>query len=82
MLRRPLLVIDHVLTVDITGLVRKLVGGIQKYRLLWQALPSLFPSFALFSLRPPPPLLTPATDAAYAANCEHCRETGHQPTQC
>ena len=82
MLRRPLLVIGHVLTVDIIGLVRKLVGGIQKHRLLQQALPSLFSSFALFSLPLPlPSLFSPATHATYAENGKHCRETDHQPTQ-
>ena len=49
MLRSALLVIGHVLTVDAIGLVQKMVGGIQKHRLLLQTLPSLFPSFALFS---------------------------------
>ena len=34
MLRSPLLVIGHVLTVDVIGLVQKMVGGIQKHRLL------------------------------------------------
>jgi len=48
-----LLVIDHVLTVDIIGLVEKMVGGIQKHQLLWQTLPSLFPSFTLSPLPPP-----------------------------
>ena len=67
MLRRPLLVIGHVLTVDIIGLVRKLVGGIQKHRLLQQALPSLFPSFALFSL--PLPLPSPF----FACNTRYIR---------
>ena len=33
-LRSPLIVIGHVSTVDIIGLVRKLVGRIQKHRLL------------------------------------------------
>ena len=50
MLRSALLVIGHVLTVDVIGLVQKMVGGIQKHRLLLQTLPSLFPSFALYSL--------------------------------
>ena len=49
MLRSALLVIGHVLTADVIGLVEKMVGGIQTHRLLQQALPSLFP-FALFSL--------------------------------
>ena len=58
MLRSALLVIGHVLTVDVIGFVQKMVGEIQKHRLLLQTLPSLFPSFALFSLTPPPlPLL-------------------------
>ena len=34
MLTRALLVIGHVLTVDVIGLVQKTVGGIQKYWLL------------------------------------------------
>ena len=55
MLRGALLVIGHVLTVDIIGLVQKMEGGIQKHLLLKQALPSLFSSFALFSLSLPPP---------------------------
>ena len=68
MLRSALLVIGHVLTVDAIGLVQKMVGGIQKHRLLLQTLPSLFPSFALFSFPPPPqphppPLFAPATQA-------------------
>ena len=67
MLRSPLLVISHVLTVEVIGLVHKTVGGIQKHRLLWQALPSLSPSFALFSLalsflRPPRRLYFPDSD--------------------
>ena len=41
-----ILVIGHVLTVAVIGLVWKLVGGIQKQRLFLQTLPSLFP-FAL-----------------------------------
>ena len=41
-----ILVIGHVLTVAVIGLVWKLVGGIQKQRLFLQSLPSLFP-FAL-----------------------------------
>ena len=43
-----ILVIGHVLTVAVIGLVWKLVGGIQKHRLfsVLQTLPSLFP-FAL-----------------------------------
>ena len=57
MLRGALLVIGLVLTVDIIGLVQKMVDGIQKHRLLKQALPSLFSSFELFSLPLPPPLL-------------------------
>ena len=57
MLRSVLLVIGHALTVDVIGLVQKMVGGIQKYRLLYQALPSLFPSLVLFSLPLPLPLL-------------------------
>ena len=54
----PLLVIGHVFTVVVIGLVWKLVGGIQKHWLLQQALPSLF-FLTLFS--PPPPLFAPAT---------------------
>ena len=34
MLRSALLVIGHVLTTDVIGLVEKMVGGIQKHRLL------------------------------------------------
>ena len=66
MLRSALLVIGHVLTVDVIGLVQKMVGGIQKHRLLLQTLPSLFPSLALFSPPPPPnppPLFAPAPQA-------------------
>ena len=68
MLRSALLVIGHVLTVDVIGFVQKMMGGIQKHRLLLQTLPSLFPSFALFSLTPPPqphppPLFAPARQA-------------------
>ena len=59
MLRSALLVIGHVLTVDAIGLVQKMVGGIQKHRLLLQTLPSLSPSFALFSLPPPNPIPLP-----------------------
>ena len=33
-LRSALLVTSHVLTVDVIGLVQKMVGGIQKHRLL------------------------------------------------
>ena len=61
MLRGALLVIGHVLTVDIIGLVQKMEGGIQKHLLLKRALPSLFSSFPLFSLSLPPPLFAPAT---------------------
>ena len=39
-----ILVIGHVLTVAVIGLVWKLVGGIQKHRLSLQTLPSLSPS--------------------------------------
>ena len=53
MLRSPLLVIGHLYTVDVIRLVRELVGRIQKHRLLKQALPSLFHTFARFSLPPP-----------------------------
>ena len=65
MLRSALLVIGHVLTADVIGLVEKMVGGIQTHRLLQQALPSLFP-FALFSLphTPTPPLFASATRAS------------------
>ena len=65
MLRSALLVIGHVLTADVIGLVEKMVGGIQTHRLLQQALPSLFP-FALFSLphTPIPPLFASATRAS------------------
>ena len=42
------------MTVDIIGLVQKMVGGEQKHRLIWQAPLSLFPAFALFSLPPLP----------------------------
>ena len=51
MLRSVLLVTGHALTVDVIGLVQKMVGEIQRHRLLYQALPSLFPSLVLFSLR-------------------------------
>ena len=44
------------MTVDVIGLVQKIVGGVQKHRLTWQAPLSLFPAFALFSLPPPLPL--------------------------
>ena len=40
------------MTVDVIGLVQKMVGGVQKHRLIWQASLSLFPAFALFSLPP------------------------------
>ena len=65
MLRSALLVIGHVLTADVIGLVEKMVGGIQTHRFLQQALPSLFP-FALFSLphTPTPPLFASATRAS------------------
>ena len=65
MLRSALLVIGHVLTADVIGLVEKMVGGIQTHRLLQQALPSLFP-FALFSLphTSNPPLFASATPAS------------------
>ena len=66
MLRSTLLVIGHVLTVDGIGLVQKMIGGIQKHRFLKQALPSLFPSFTLFSLLPSPPLFAPATHAMFS----------------
>ena len=39
MLRSALLVIGHVLTVDVIGLVQKMVGEMQKHRLLLQKLP-------------------------------------------
>ena len=42
------------MTVDVIGLVQKMVGGVQKHRLIEQAPLSLFPAFALFSLSPPP----------------------------
>ena len=45
-----ILVIGHVLTVAVIGLVWKLVGGIQKHRLFLQTLPSLFPFALIFSL--------------------------------
>ena len=64
MLRSPLLVIGHLYTVDVIRLVRELVGRIQKHRLLKQALPSLFHTFARFCLPPPP--LVPATQARSA----------------
>ena len=56
MLRSALLVIGHVLTVDAIGLVQKMVGEIQKHRLLLQTLPSPFslPLFRAFLLPPPP----------------------------
>ena len=44
------------MTVDVIGLVQKMVGGVQKHRLIWQAPLSLFPAFALFSLPPSPPI--------------------------
>ena len=66
MLRSPLLVISHVLTVEVIGLVQKKMGGIQKHRLLKQALPSLFHTFARFSLPPPPLPFVPATQARSA----------------
>ena len=43
--------IGRILTVDVIGLNRKWVNGMQKHRHSWDALPSLF-SFALFSLSP------------------------------
>ena len=43
------------MTVDVIGLVQKMVGGVQKHRLIEQAPLSLFPAFALFSLSPPSP---------------------------
>ena len=43
--------------------VKKMVGGIQKHRLLQQGLPSLFPAFVLFSLPSLPSLFAPATQA-------------------
>ena len=61
MLRGALLVIGHILTVDIIGLVQKMVGGIQKLRLLKQVLPSLF-SF------PPPPPPSPLPYVSFATN--------------
>ena len=64
MLRSPLLVIGHLYTVDVIRLVRELVGRIQKHRLLKQALPFLFHTFARFSLPPLP--FVPATQARSA----------------
>ena len=43
------------MTVDVIGLVQKMVGRVQKHRLIEQAPLSLFPAFALFSLPPSPP---------------------------
>ena len=45
-----ILVIGHVLTVAVIGLVWKLVGGIEKHRLCLQTLPFLFPFALIFSL--------------------------------
>ena len=61
MLRNPVLATGPVFTVDIIGLVGKMVGAIQKHRLLLQALPSLFSAYALFSFSPP--LFASATQA-------------------
>ena len=66
MLRSPLLVIGHLYTVDVIRLVMELVGRMQKHRLLKQALPSLFHTFARFSLPPPPLPFVSATQARSA----------------
>ena len=55
MLRSALLVIGHVLTVDVIGLVQKMVGEMQKHRLLLQKLPLSSPRSRFF----PSPLSLP-----------------------
>ena len=63
MLRSPLLVIGHVLTVDIIGLVQKMVGGIQKNPAHAAGAPFPFCPLSQFSPSPSPPHLAPTMQA-------------------
>ena len=63
MLRRALLVIGHVLTVDVIGLVQKTVDGMQKHRLLIAGASFPFPLF--YDFLPSPPLFAPAMQAIH-----------------